>query len=204
MFSLIFGFNESFYINSIKKFENNSFGCDFEDYCGFVNHPQLLYNFERVDYFPFLLKDIISGKGFMLLDLVWSEWRREAGARLISPYFPDLDQTDSCLHLKFLSWGHGVIHLVITQQDITNRCIWYYDNQNFDLLNPNKYWTTVQIPVTLSGHSPRFFIETQIYFYKIGFVAIDEFRLFYQKCQMPYNIGNKPGNSTICPLNKII
>ena len=139
-------------------------------------------------------------KGLLFLDLIWAEWKRGSGARLVSPYFPDLNHTDGCLQMKFLSWGHGIIEMFVIQQDFENRCIWQYPNHNYNYVNPNKYWQTVEIPVTVHGHSPRFFVEISLFYYKLGFVAIDWFRLSYQRCSVPYNLGNKPGHSLRCLL----
>jgi hypothetical protein len=165
---------------------HNMTRCTFNnDFCGYSNQENMLYNFELIDHFP---DHIISGKGMLFLDLIWSEWRRSSGARLVSSYYPDKNYRKGCFNIKFITWGHGITHLLLIQQDRVNRCIWQYDNLNFDHRHPSQFWRYAQIPVDLTNGPSKFFIEAQIYYYKLGFVAIDEIVLSYNECQYN-NVG---------------
>lgn len=147
--------------------------------CGFYNQHNMLSYFKRINKFPF---NIISGNGMLFLDLIWSASRRSSGARLISPYFRTNGQTQACLMIKFLTWGHGITKLLVIQQDKSNKCIWQWDNNNYGIIDPDKYWTTAQIPVHLSDGDPRFFIEAHTVYHQYGFVVIDDIVLSYKNC----------------------
>jgi hypothetical protein len=165
---------------------HNMTKCTFnQDFCGYSNQENMLHNFELIDHFP---NHIISGKGMLFLDLIWSDWRRSSGARLISPYYSNRNYRRACFKIKFITWGHGITHLLVIQQDRQNRCIWQYNNQNFDYRYPNQFWEIAEIPVDLAYGPTKFFIEAQIYYYKLGFVAIDEIILSYNECRYN-NVG---------------